>query len=226
MRWSAGLVLILGCAIPMWTQERENPQLTVVVYDGVEASLPLLGNAELEAGRVLGEARMDIRWVNCLPERAVASCNDRAESTWVSLRVVRRPRSLSDRAMGVAFVANGEGKYADIFFDHVEKLRAKNAGANLGTILGYVMAHEIGHLLLGSNSHSRSGIMQGEWHADELRTIALGRLLFTAEQAQRLRERVAARARGNGPEPSLAEMRGEEHPAVPQKSKAPNRRDR
>jgi hypothetical protein len=112
--------------------------------------------------------------------------------------------------MGVAFVANSAGKYADVFFEHVEQLREEKPGVNLGTILGYVMAHEIGHLLLGSNSHSRSGIMQGEWHGDQLRSIALGELLFTAEQAERMRERVAARARENGPEPSLAGVRGEE----------------
>src|SRR5215469_3135157 len=123
MRWSLAWALILGCAISMWAQERGNPQMTVVVYDEVEAFLQLLGNAEWAASRVLSEAGIDIRWVNCLPERAMASCNNRAESTWVSLRVVGRPRSLSDRAMGVAFVANSAGKYADVFFEHLEQLR-------------------------------------------------------------------------------------------------------
>jgi hypothetical protein len=32
-------------------------------------------------------------------------------------------------------------------------------------MLGSVMAHEIGHLLLGSHAHAISGIMRGHWSA-------------------------------------------------------------
>src|ERR1700756_4777134 len=153
MRWSAGLVLFLGCAIPMWAQERGNPQTTVAVYDGIEASWPLLEIAEREADRIFGEAGIDLRWVNCWPGGMVPDCAGRTGAGQISLRVVARPLSLSAKAMGVAFVAKGEGSYADVFFDHLEKLYSEDASLNLGPILGHVMAHEIGHLLLGSNSH-------------------------------------------------------------------------
>ena len=125
----------------------------------------------------------------------------------MSLRVVRKPVSLSEHALGVAFLEGRGGRYADIFFDHVERLRGKEAGVNLDTIFGYAMAHEIGHLLLGSNSHSRSGIMQGEWRGDQLRSIGLGELLFTSDQGERMREQVVSRARENRPHPILAGVR-------------------
>jgi hypothetical protein len=49
-----------------------------------------------------------------------------------------------------------------------------------------VMAHEIGHLLLGRNSHSVSGIMRGTWGSAELRAIAQGALRFTRGERKRL----------------------------------------
>lgn len=55
------------------------------------------------------------------------------------------------------------------------------------TILGCVTAHELGHLLLGSNSHSSTGIMQSPWREKQVREALDGTLLFTAEQAKRLR---------------------------------------
>ena len=35
-------------------------------------------------------------------------------------------------------------------------------------ILGHAAAHEIGHLLLGSNSHSPFGLMRARWSGQDL----------------------------------------------------------
>jgi hypothetical protein len=51
-----------------------------------------------------------------------------------------------------------------------------------------VPAHELGHLLLGSNAHSCEGIMRPSWHGNELRAASMGALLFTPEQARSIRE--------------------------------------
>jgi hypothetical protein len=54
---------------------------------------------------------------------------------------------------------------------------------DLPTILGCVMAHEIGHLLLGSN-HSATGIMKAHWGRKEVRELIKGDLLFTSQQSK------------------------------------------
>jgi hypothetical protein len=61
-------------------------------------------------------------------------------------------------------------------------------------LLGAVSAHELGHLLLGSNSHSRIGIMEPRWRLEGLRNVGMGRLLFTSEQARSMRNRISAGA--------------------------------
>jgi hypothetical protein len=52
------------------------------------------------------------------------------------------------------------------------------------------MAHELGHLLLQSMEHSRTGLMRSRWGKEELLRAASGRLLFTAEQATAITERL------------------------------------
>jgi hypothetical protein len=60
-------------------------------------------------------------------------------------------------------------------------------------ILGAAIAHELGHLLLGTNSHSPTGIMCGQWDRRFLRLALMGRQLFTPQQAEVIRAAVDRR---------------------------------
>jgi hypothetical protein len=66
--------------------------------------------------------------------------------------------------------------------------KINNADYELPIILGSVIAHEIGHLLLGPNAHMESGIMQAQWTREQLNQAFRGRLMFTLAQ-QRLSAR-------------------------------------
>jgi hypothetical protein len=99
-------------------------------------------------------------------------------------------RQSRDGIFGVAFLsAEGTGAYSNVFYDSVERLE-RDWHVGLTRVLGHVMAHELGHLLLGSNAQSRQGIMCPKWHGDELRLASIGALLFSEEQAQFMRERL------------------------------------
>jgi len=54
-----------------------------------------------------------------------------------------------------------------------------------------VMAHEIAHLLLGTNAHSRLEIMGAKWKKKELLRAGKGELLFTEEDSQLMRQRLS-----------------------------------
>jgi hypothetical protein len=58
------------------------------------------------------------------------------------------------------------------------------------------MAHEIGHLLLDSNSHSGAGIVQPHWDPEQMRLLLMGALLFVPEQSKLMRAE-ARRRMGN-----------------------------
>ena len=69
-----------------------------------------------------------------------------------------------------------------VFYHRVRDL-ANNAGLSESAILGSVMAHEFGHLLLGEGAHSGTGIMMADLNAKNFREAEKGELLiFSAEQ--------------------------------------------
>jgi hypothetical protein len=77
-----------------------------------------------------------------------------------------------------------------IFYDRIERLEMRpiSGGATVSQILGYAMAHEIGHVLLGSTEHSADGIMRGPWKQPEFERRAKGWLQFTTQQSAAMRE--------------------------------------
>jgi len=71
----------------------------------------------------------------------------------------------------------------------------KGGDASLSQILGLAIAHELGHLLLRSNAHWLTGIMQAQWRAKDLQRASKGLLLFTPEQTQIIRAEVLRRVK-------------------------------
>ena len=61
------------------------------------------------------------------------------------------------------------------------------------TLLTILLAHELGHLLLGVGGHARSGIMAGMWDSRALHQAARGELLFDELQRRRIEKNVALR---------------------------------
>jgi hypothetical protein len=58
----------------------------------------------------------------------------------------------------------------------------------LPIMLGCVMAHELGHLLLRDPGHSTIGIMQPQLGNEQMRQALTARLRFTSQQAKFIRE--------------------------------------
>jgi hypothetical protein len=84
------------------------------------------------------------------------------------------------------------GCSAYVFYRDVLTL-AREGDAAEYRLLGHALAHEIGHLLLGPNSHSATGVMRGQWNHDDLKTMARAYLFFTDQQSQQIRKEASAR---------------------------------
>ena len=64
--------------------------------------------------------------------------------------------------------------------------------ASVETLLGYVIVHELAHLIKRSDLHS-TGIMSEGWTVQHLRSMAQRRLQFTASQTRDLRRGIEVR---------------------------------
>lgn len=64
---------------------------------------------------------------------------------------------------------------------------AERTVAALPTLLGRAIAHEMGHLLLGSAEHARAGLMRALWSHDELRGMKPAHWEFSPREASQMR---------------------------------------
>lgn len=171
-------------------------RVTISVYNDAEVQADVLARAENVASQVFRHAGIEVHWLNCripaLSEEASQACREAIFPEHLHLRIVRKSLGLKAEAMGISFQTDdGSGCYADLFFEPMEQLHQSD-GTDLASLLGQVAAHEIGHLLLGANSHSMAGIMHAHWTAAELASAKVGGLVFLEKESRRMKAKLAA----------------------------------
>ena len=182
------------------------PEITIHLYDysGIEPGA--LTEVQHSAGAILGQAGIDVRWRNCLvPLPGVAGnpacAADVNDATHFVVAVLpenmSRKIATGSKQFGMA-VLSPESRFprnAYVFLDRIVEL-AQGEMASWTPVLATVIAHEVGHLLLGSNSHFSVGIMRSQWRAGEIkRGLQMGKLTFTPKQAEQLRDDVSRRTK-------------------------------
>jgi hypothetical protein len=181
-------------------------RLNVRVFNYAEVSPETWNLAQEVAARIIYRTGLETHWLKCSLSSEgnliPAACEQPAEPSDLVLRLV--PVSAATRAqfgegtLGIAAQPEkGTPGSASVFYRRAEQL-ARGGAASPPVILGHAVAHEIGHLLLGSNSHSPLGLMRARWSRQDLQNATLGNLLLTPEQAEAVRARVLS-GRGNQP---------------------------
>jgi len=180
----------------------ENLRITVRIYQFAQIPDDTLSQAEMTASRVFREAGIELDWLDCPIKSAEPGQNPACrESSPTMLRMRIMPPAtpqartfLSDDALGFAVtLARPEHGYlASVYYDRACQ-RAEKLGHHSWQILGFAIAHEIGHLLLGSNSHAPSGLMRGKWDKHAMAWGVRGALVLSPEEAATIRTEVRAR---------------------------------
>ena len=104
------------------------------------------------------------------------------------------PRAMQARALGLAPVTGRRGRLAYAFYEHIRDFSDIHR-VEVGLILGSVIAHELGHLLLPNGAHSTSGVMTSGWDTDLAVRAAKGLLIFSEPESTLIRNRVSSEFR-------------------------------
>ena len=181
------------------------PKITVFVYNYAAAGPDVLALTEAEASRIYQQAGIEVQWLECplRPKDAdqFPACQIAPGPTRLALRILSR--SMADRlrqaedSFGFAMIPE-DGSFAivaNVFSYDAEQL-ANRRDMRHGVILGHLAAHELGHVLLGSGSHSSQCIMHVPWQLKELDIIAQGQMVFMPREAERMRRNIQTRAAG------------------------------
>jgi len=187
------------------TESRQalNPDatLTLRAYNYAQAESGLLAGSEKVAGEIFENVGIEIVWVDCpvskTQSQTYPACLSDMGTTDLVLRIF--PRHMAeklhspDEPFGFAQPCpeNASACELTVFYFRVDELASK--GYRADRVLGYAIAHEVTHVLIGPG-HSEEGIMRGEWSRYDLQHISLGlQLDFTDVQSKQLRNAVLRR---------------------------------
>ena len=169
--------------------------ITIHVYNYAAVPEKTLARAKDEGGRIFRYAGLTALWV----DHSVKGAGDRrhpqdSSDSWSNTHFVLR--LLTQSRERLAKYAMGEAlsfRIANVFMNRVtEQLTVGELSA--GQVLGHAIVHEIGHHLLGDNSHAPHGIMVAKWSKQHLQRISKGDLLFTQQEVKRIQDEVKHRS--------------------------------
>jgi hypothetical protein len=180
-------------------------QIEVHIYNYSAVSQEMLARAERESARVFERVGVAMTWLDC-PLNSREAIRNRACSlpdapTTLALRLLSNP--MADRLgiggdiFGSALLPTNEGfgVVANVYADRTRELADRR---EFEVILGWVIAHELGHLLLGEHGHTAAGIMHARWRARDLKPSGQAAMLFLPGEGKRIRAQVRARAAAAG----------------------------
>ena len=152
--------------------------VTVCMQTGVNQQLHL---AQAMASKVFAEVGVRLDWIR--DERSCAPRN-----IFISLASGEQEKA---HPGALAFALPYEGTHIQVFWDRIRRTPDARRAAS---VLGYVLAHEITHILQGFGRHSESGIMKAKWSLKDLDYMACGQLVFTEEDAELIHSGLASRS--------------------------------
>jgi hypothetical protein len=167
--------------------------VSICDFSGVAAKV--IDSSKTEVALAFLAAGAQISWVDC-NDIGQAKTQVGEQLFVIRLRVGTPTmiyRSVSLDTMGRAYTSErGSGFVADAYFASIN-LSAEQLDVERDVLLGLVIAHELGHLLLGPG-HVPDGIMHGSWQVREALAMRKRWLRFNEEECTVIRDELAKRA--------------------------------
>lgn len=162
----------------------------VEIFDLAGVPVPIRQQAEAEVERLFHHVRIRT-------DRGGARESDTADADCVrSVRIyiVRegtfRGASHDSSILGATLSGASRSRAGFVSYDRVLGLSRATLIAP-GALLGYIVAHELGHLILPHVRHARRGLMREPWGREELLELSQGNLRFVPEYGGAMRAQLA-----------------------------------
>jgi hypothetical protein len=164
--------------------------VVVRVYDMHGVPAETVATARATAERILKTAGVTVRWAEC-------PCGRPAGPVELMVRLADATPESEPASLGFSYVDVDRkmGTLATVFPDRVRAL-ADAARVDEGELIGRAMAHEIGHLIIGTRDHASAGLMRGRWTSIELTKNRPVDWEFSRSDGLEFRQALVRRIRG------------------------------
>ena len=199
---SIGVLFSVPCFAGSESDQAADSSLNIHirVFNFARVPIETWHSAQAVASAIFERTGIETVWTNCTlsleGQYLSQDCALPPKPADIILRLVptsKATRAHFGNAMGISALAEkGTPASASVFYDRAEDL-TKGGSAPVAVILGHVTAHEIGHLLLGSNSDTSLGLMCGRWNRQSLALASDGQLNFQPREIVSLQSEVRGR---------------------------------
>jgi len=170
-------------------------RVTVQATSQMDIPQELLKEGQDSATTIFAAIHVQLIWSGQVPSSSQTSpCVDESATSNLVLQIVpHAPANVSNVALAMAMPHANSGVRLIVFYERVDPL-LRSHHAPQGKVLGYVLAHEIAHVLQGISRHSDVGIMRPRWTDNDFRQMGIGALTFTNEDVRLIRRRFEVQA--------------------------------
>jgi hypothetical protein len=178
--------------------------LVIGLYDYSDLSAKETARLTKTVSLAFAHSGIHIVWLHCRGALAIAAgttCEGEMQVNEIVMKLqpVGTSSSNGDGVLhlGHAITTTEGGKYATVLVPAVRE-KAAEFGVAFDLLLGYAVAHEAGHCLLGPG-HSYAGLMRGAWDHRDAGEISRLSLHLTKQEARTAAARLALAAAARGP---------------------------
>ena len=171
-------VALLGFLPGATADPLEPLAIAIVLVDDVPVPEAALTRAKSEAARIYRSLGVTLIWSDTIVSSVRPQMSVKIVSTpfcaGLAIPGALAIKAADSRVLGVA---PGHKERRDLavwaFYERIEDA-AKLLGLDSGLLLGHVIAHEMGHVLLPYDFHSEAGLMRAGWDKSQAANAVMG----------------------------------------------------
>jgi hypothetical protein len=192
--WTTGGMLLLLAAGGVRGEGNEDAEGQVILRVKTSGNISpfLLNPAKSHVSEILRTAGIRVRWEGAGSGRRqeTGSCSGTVLEVIDVMILDHSPKNARPGALAYALPFARSGVRVVIYYDRV--IAAVNT--QNPAVLGYTIAHEVGHVLLGTDSHATSGVMLAHWRQGDYSRMETHALIFTAGDIDKMQRNVREQA--------------------------------
>ena len=160
--WLGVAVLVILAGLCGEIAAEAGPRIVLHIDDRAGVPAHELGAAKAVVEQIFAAAEVEIVWAEGrFPVSITRPSGERGVARQLAVMLVNAdPPAELPTGCTLGFAARGHS-LAYAFYNRIADVARTSAG-DVAMVLGRVIAHEVGHLLLPGTSHSSSGIMRAE----------------------------------------------------------------
>lgn len=186
IKWAA--VILLGAIGAGRIRAVETIQVDVDVFIQKGNWPRSVALPERLASEIFGRIGVHVKWH--LGELPAVPC---AGHRCAGIRLVdHAPVSATPGAFASARPYGSSGSLISVYQDRVHALITNHPSLS-DALLAYIFAHELAHVMIGSDHHSDTGVLRAEWSNADFAGMETGRLGFTDDDSDFIRQGMAGR---------------------------------